>query len=170
MSDELTAQQDVHGARADRKQSAQGTNLAAAGEAPAGKTYDADRDSAQPNVSEDVPSQAALVSHQAARSHETSATHHQQQQQHPSSAATGPSPPRSTPQQHSAEAAPKGVPPPHFVAPSSYLRPLLSRAPAATDPPSAGSSPTGSRPGTRESRRQMTTPLDREQIEGLVSF
>jgi len=49
---------------------------------------------------------------------------------------------------------------PQFVAPSSYLRPL-SRA-----SPSGSGSGSNSRPTTRD--RQMT-PLDREQIEGLVS-
>ena len=55
-------------------------------------------------------------------------------------------------------------PTPAFVAPLSYLRPL-SRAPQqpATG---LGSSGSGSRPQTRES---LMTPLDREQIEGLVS-
>ncbi|KAK3113048.1 AMP-activated serine/threonine-protein kinase regulatory subunit [Teratosphaeriaceae sp. CCFEE 6253] len=60
----------------------------------------------------------------------------------------------------SPEALPTGAP--HFVAPSSYLRPV-SRASAA--PPATGS-PTGSRPATRD-RRLMPSPLDREQTEGL---
>lgn len=50
---------------------------------------------------------------------------------------------------------------PHFVAPSSYLRPL-SRDLFARSP-----SRSGARPGGK--RVQMITPVDREQIEGLVS-
>ncbi|KAK5117751.1 AMP-activated serine/threonine-protein kinase regulatory subunit [Meristemomyces frigidus] len=66
----------------------------------------------------------------------------------------------------SAEAVPTGAP--HFVAPSSYLRPLSSRAaPSASGPAGAGpGSASGSRPGTRQGG-QMSSPLDREQIEGL---
>ena len=65
---------------------------------------------------------------------------------------------------------------PLFVAPSSYLRPLSRAQPAASgivagaaDVSGSGS---GSRPGTAASTgdgRQMT-PLDKEQIEGLVSL
>jgi len=51
--------------------------------------------------------------------------------------------------------------PPHFVAPSSYLRPLQARAPG-----SSGSA-SGLRPGSSKDKRLMT-PVDREQIEGLV--
>ncbi|KXL46910.1 hypothetical protein M433DRAFT_153217, partial [Acidomyces richmondensis BFW] len=50
--------------------------------------------------------------------------------------------------------------PPHFVAPSSYLRPLQSRGPG-----SSGSA-SGLRPGSSKDKRMMT-PVDREQIEGL---
>ena len=66
---------------------------------------------------------------------------------------------------------------PLFVAPSSYLRPLSRAQPAASgivagaaDVSGSGSG-SGSRPGTAASTgdgRQMT-PLDKEQIEGLVS-
>lgn len=72
----------------------------------------------------------------------------------------------------SAEALPTGAP--HFVAPSSYLRPLSSRAAPSTSGPagarsaSGTGSGSGSRPGTRQGE-QMSSPLDREQIEGLVS-
>ena len=52
---------------------------------------------------------------------------------------------------------------PHFVAPSSYLRPL-SRAQASIGDAN------GSRPSTRDSKPMPPSPLDREQIEGLVSF
>ncbi|KAK1028094.1 AMP-activated serine/threonine-protein kinase regulatory subunit, partial [Friedmanniomyces endolithicus] len=70
------------------------------------------------------------------------------------------------------EAQPTGAPP-HFVAPSSYLRPVSRAAATAAAPPTTSSSqavgsPTaGSRPGTERARNQMLSPLDREQIEGL---
>jgi len=73
------------------------------------------------------------------------------------------------------EAQPTGAPP-HFVAPSSYLRPVSRAAATAAAPPTTSSSqavgsPTaGSRPGTERARNQMLSPLDREQIEGLVSL
>jgi hypothetical protein len=57
---------------------------------------------------------------------------------------------------------------PHFVAPSSYLRPVSSRAQGAVGSFGGGSANSGSRPGTRDSRQM--TPFDREQIEGLVSL
>ncbi|KAK0281451.1 AMP-activated serine/threonine-protein kinase regulatory subunit [Friedmanniomyces endolithicus] len=76
------------------------------------------------------------------------------------------------PNHQAPEAQPTGAPP-HFVAPSSYLRPVSRAAATAAAPPTASSSqavgsPTGSsRPGTERARNQMLSPLDREQIEGL---
>ncbi|KAK4541004.1 hypothetical protein LTR36_008373 [Oleoguttula mirabilis] len=75
----------------------------------------------------------------------------------------------------SAGAVPTGAP--HFVAPSYYLRPVSSRAApsvsgaaaaaGSASGPGPGSGPaSGSRPGTRQAG-QMSSPLDREQIEGL---
>lgn len=58
---------------------------------------------------------------------------------------------------------------PQFVAPASYLRsaPVPLRPLSRAQTPVSGGS--GSRPGTRDSI-QMKQPLDREQIEGLVSW
>lgn len=58
------------------------------------------------------------------------------------------------------------APPPHFVAPSSYLRPL-SRDPFARSPSASGPTPS---PSGQQKKVQMVTPIDREQIEGLVSL
>ncbi len=109
-----------------------------------------------------------------ASSQETSGTATQQQPL-PTPTATSSSGTGSPAPNHPApEAQPTGAPP-HFVAPSSYLRPV-SRAAATAAPPTASSSqavgsPTGgSRPGTERARNQMLSPLDREQIEGLVSL
>ncbi|KAI7637318.1 CBS-domain-containing protein [Hortaea werneckii] len=55
------------------------------------------------------------------------------------------------------------APPPHFVAPSSYLRPL-SRDPFARSPSASGPTPS---PSGQQKKVQMVTPIDREQIEGL---
>ncbi|KAK0947105.1 AMP-activated serine/threonine-protein kinase regulatory subunit [Friedmanniomyces endolithicus] len=106
----------------------------------------------------------------------STATHHQQPLPTPTTTATSSSGTASLAPNHPAppEAQPTGAPP-HFVAPSSYLRPV-SRAAATTAaaaPPTAsgsqavGSPTAGSRPGTGKERKQMLSPLDREQIEGL---
>ncbi|KAK0257408.1 hypothetical protein B0A54_07197 [Friedmanniomyces endolithicus] len=107
-----------------------------------------------------------------ASSQETSGTATQQQPL-PTSTATSSSGTGSPAPNHPApEAQPNGAPP-HFVAPSSYLRPVSRAAATAAAPPTASSSqavgsPTGSsRPGTERARNQMLSPLDREQIEGL---
>ncbi|KAK3680179.1 AMP-activated serine/threonine-protein kinase regulatory subunit [Recurvomyces mirabilis] len=56
--------------------------------------------------------------------------------------------------------------PPKFVAPSSYLRPLSSRGQQPAE--AATAIETGSRPGSSQrGSGQMSSPLDREQLEGL---
>ena len=76
-----------------------------------------------------------------------------------------PNPSDSTAGGHESGAAEIPTGAPHFVAPSSYLRPL-SRA----QPSQAASGNGGSRPGTRDKKPMPPTPWDNEQIEGLVSF
>lgn len=88
---------------------------------------------------------------------------------HHSSSTTQPAaPPAVAPAGATTGCSPADVPtaaPPHFVAPSSYLRPL-SRDPFARSPSASGPPPSTS---GQQKKVQMVTPVDREQIEGLVS-
>ncbi|KAI7181401.1 CBS-domain-containing protein [Hortaea werneckii] len=84
---------------------------------------------------------------------------------HPSSSTTQPAASAIAP--GATTGSPADVPltaaPPHFVAPSSYLRPL-SRDPFARSPSASGPTPS---PSGQQKKVQMVTPIDREQIEGL---
>lgn len=88
---------------------------------------------------------------------------------HPSSSSSTIQPAASAIAPGATTGSPADVPPtaapPHFVAPSSYLRPL-SRDPFARSPSASGPTPS---PLGQQKKVQMVTPIDREQIEGLVS-
>lgn len=124
-----------------------------AAEAPAGSDLVSDHDTraTPPAQPPSFTSPHVTESHRAGQ--------HVQRGDTPTQSASGP-PGVTT---GSAADAPTGAP--HFVAPSSYLRPL-TRDPFARSP-SSQSGVGGTRSGAHLA--QMSTPIDREQIEGLVS-
>lgn len=146
----------IHAARAELTPGGHATSgsLAAAGEAPAGKRSDDGDDATHGN-----PTIAAHGSSLQAARHAASAPQHLPAPPPAAVSSPGPLAPPAAPEAHPAGAA-------FFVAPSSYLR-LVSRAAPAASVASIAS-PTGSRPVTRNPA-PMHSPLDREQIDGLVS-
>ncbi|KAI7605550.1 CBS-domain-containing protein, partial [Hortaea werneckii] len=116
----------------------------------------------QPDTKTTTPTHADAKEGHESDQHDPSRHHH------PVSSTTHPAAPAVAPGATTA-GSPADVPtaaaapPPHFVAPSSYLRPL-SRDPFARSPSASGPTPSSS---GQQKKVQMVTPIDREQIEGL---
>ncbi|KAI6820281.1 CBS-domain-containing protein [Hortaea werneckii] len=112
---------------------------------------------------------APTPTHADAKEGHESDQHDPSRHHHLSSTATLPAAPAVAPGATTTAGSPADVPtaaaapPPHFVAPSSYLRPL-SRDPFARSPSASGPTPS---PSGQQKKVQMVTPVDREQIEGL---